>query len=85
MADKKTGEFERAIERLEQIVKQLETGDVGLDESVKLFREGRDLARACDQLLRTAQAEVEAASSEPPPPRARTVPPPVVESDGLPL
>ncbi len=84
MADKKTGEFERAIERLEQIVKQLETGDVGLDESVKLFREGRDLARACDQLLRAAQAEVEAASSEPPP-RARTVPPPVVESDGLPL
>jgi exodeoxyribonuclease VII small subunit len=79
MADKKSGEFELAIERLEQIVKQLETGDVGLDESVKLFREGRQLAQKCDQLLRTAQAEVEAASVE------QVAARPAGEPDGLPL
>ena len=67
MADKKTGEFERAIERLEQIVRQLESGDVGLDESVHLFREGRDLARSCERLLGEAQKEVEAAAKEPSP------------------
>jgi exodeoxyribonuclease VII small subunit len=67
MADKKTGEFERAIERLEAIVRQLETGDVGLDESVKLFREGRELARTCERLLSEAQKEVEAAATEPSP------------------
>lgn len=67
MADKKTGEFERAIERLEQIVRQLETGEVGLDESVHLFREGRELARTCERLLGEAQKEVEAAAKEPAP------------------
>jgi|HubBroStandDraft_5_1064220.scaffolds.fasta_scaffold489764_2 exodeoxyribonuclease VII small subunit len=70
MADKKSGEFELAIERLEQIVKQLETGDVGLDESVKLFREGRQLAQKCDKLLGEAQKEVEAAAKEPSAPAA---------------
>jgi exodeoxyribonuclease VII small subunit len=63
MAEKKTGEFEAAIDRLEQIVKHLEAGDVGLDESVALFREGRELARRCEQLLQKAQAEVDTALS----------------------
>jgi exodeoxyribonuclease VII small subunit len=61
MADKKAGTFEAAIDRLEQIVKELEAGDVSLDDSVRLYREGRDLARKCEQLLRAAQEEVEAA------------------------
>jgi len=81
MAEKKAGAFEAAIDRLEQIVKELETGDVGLDESVKLYREGRELARTCEQLLRTAQEEVDAAGREaaekPPPLAAR---PPADES-----
>ncbi len=59
MAEKKSGEFERALERLEAIVKELEGGGVGLDESVRLFREGRELARACEGLLKTAQATVD--------------------------
>ncbi len=62
MADKKTGEFEKSIARLEEIVKLLESGEIGLDESVQLYREGRDLARASEALLRKAQEEVEAAS-----------------------
>jgi exodeoxyribonuclease VII small subunit len=61
MAEKKAGSFEAAIDRLEQIVKELEAGDVSLDDSVRLYREGRELARKCEQLLRTAQEEVEAA------------------------
>jgi exodeoxyribonuclease VII small subunit len=65
MADKRAGEFEQAINRLEAIVKLLETGDVGLDESVALFREGRALARKCEELLRVAQEEVDAATRDP--------------------
>ena len=34
---------------------------MSLDDSVRLYREGRDLARKCEQLLRAAQEEVEAA------------------------
>ena len=62
MAEKKSGEFEQALERLEAIVKELESGGVGLDESVRLFREGRELARRCEELLKNAQAAVDAAS-----------------------
>jgi exodeoxyribonuclease VII small subunit len=66
MAENKSGEFERSIERLEQIVAQLERGDAGLDDSVKLFREGRELAKRCAQLLETAQATIEGADQEAP-------------------
>ena len=62
MPSKKSGEFETAVERLEQIVKELEAGDLSLDDSVRLYREGRDLARKCEQLLKKAQEAVEAAS-----------------------
>jgi exodeoxyribonuclease VII small subunit len=60
MAEKKSGEFEQALERLEAIVKELEGGGVGLDDSVRLFREGRELARKCEELLKSAQATVDA-------------------------
>jgi exodeoxyribonuclease VII small subunit len=66
MAEKKSGEFEQALERLEAIVKELEGGGVGLDDSVRLFREGRQLARTCEELLKNAQATVDAASGNGP-------------------
>ena len=59
MTERKTGEFETAIVRLEAIVAALEKGDVGLDESVKLYREGRDLAKRCDELLRAAERTIQ--------------------------
>ena len=35
--------FESAIERLEEIVRKLESGDASLDESIKLYSEGVEL------------------------------------------
>jgi exodeoxyribonuclease VII small subunit len=61
---KKVGAFEKAIERLEEIVKKMEAGEISLDESVELFREGRMLIGRCEELLKAAQDEVEAASRE---------------------
>jgi exodeoxyribonuclease VII small subunit len=66
MAEQTTGEFEKAIDRLDQIVRELESGAVGLDKSVELFREGRDLARKCDELLKAAQAVVDGAANDAP-------------------
>lgn len=63
--EKKSGEFETALARLEAIVKQLETEDVSLDRSVELFKEGKDLARRCEVLLKDAQSAIEAASNDP--------------------
>ena len=56
MAKKMT--FEAAMERLEQIVRAMERGDVQLDESLKLFQEGTELVRSCSKMLEQAQMQV---------------------------
>jgi len=60
MATNAAGEFERALGRLEEIVAKLEHENVGLDESVTLFREGKTLAQKCERLLKEAQTSIEA-------------------------
>ena len=47
--------FEENMQRLEQIVRAMERGDVALDESLKLFQEGTQLVRSCEKLLDEAQ------------------------------
>ena len=51
--------FEDALQRLEQIVDQLETGDLPLDESLKVFEEGVALARRCAKYLEEAEKRIE--------------------------
>ena len=51
--------FEDALQRLEQIVDQLETGDLPLDESLKVFEEGVALARRCATYLEEAEKRIE--------------------------
>ncbi len=50
--------FEQAMSRLEEIVKQLERGECGLDESLKLFEEGAKLAAQCNGMLDKAEQKV---------------------------
>ena len=50
--------FEQNMQRLEQIVRALERGDVPLEESLKLFQEGTELVRACGTLLDEAEQRV---------------------------
>jgi len=50
--------FEQSLLRLEEIVKKLESGDVGLDASVELYREGRRLAGTCETLLSEAEQAI---------------------------
>ena len=50
--------FEQSMVRLEQIVRAMERGDVALEESLKLFQEGTELVRNCNQLLDNAQLQV---------------------------
>ncbi len=57
MAIKKQS-FEEAIGRLEAIVAQLEKGECGLDQSLKLFEEGARLAGQCEELLDQAEQKV---------------------------
>ena len=50
--------FEESMQRLEQIVRAMERGDVALEESLKLFQEGTELVRSCNKLLDEAQLQV---------------------------
>ena len=50
--------FEQSMQRLEQIVRAMERGDVPLEESLKLFQEGTELVRACGKLLDEAELQV---------------------------
>jgi exodeoxyribonuclease VII small subunit len=51
--------FEDCLARLEQIVSALETGNLPLEESLKVFEEGIALARHCSRYLDDAERRIE--------------------------
>ena len=51
--------FESSLEDLEQIVKQLEAGDLPLERSLELFEQGVRLSRECQKRLDDAERKVE--------------------------
>jgi exodeoxyribonuclease VII small subunit len=51
--------FEAALDRLEQIVRDLEGGNTSLSESMQLFEQGVALARRCSDLLSVAERRIE--------------------------
>lgn len=60
MAEKKsTATFETALRRLEEIVKQLENGNLSLEAALKLFEEGIELSAQCQKQLEEAERRVE--------------------------
>jgi exodeoxyribonuclease VII small subunit len=62
MADVPPATFEAKLARIDEIVKQLETGSVDLQRATELFKEGKSLARECDSLLKTAQEQIDRAA-----------------------
>lgn len=50
--------FEDALKRLEEIVINLENGDVTLEDTVKMFKEGIELAKVCKNKLQSAEKEI---------------------------
>ncbi|MCC7174187.1 MAG: exodeoxyribonuclease VII small subunit [Bryobacterales bacterium] len=51
--------FETALEELEKVVKELESGDLPLERSLALFERGVELGRACRKQLEEAETRVE--------------------------
>ena len=51
--------FEQALEALEEIVENLERGDVPLDQSIRIYERGEALKKHCDALLKAAEDKVE--------------------------
>lgn len=50
--------FEQALKELESIIAKLESGELPLDESLKLFERGQLLAAQCSKLLTAAELKV---------------------------
>ena len=51
--------FEECLQRLEEVVNQLERGDVPLEQALKLFEEGVQLSNSCRKELEEAEGKVE--------------------------
>ena len=58
MADNKEKSFEQAMARLEEIVRALDGGSAGLDDSLGLFEEGIALVKLCNTKLEAAEQKV---------------------------
>lgn len=50
--------FEKNLSRLEEIVKKMEKGELGLEESLKLFEEGVKISRLCQTELTQAEVQI---------------------------
>lgn len=50
--------FEENLEKLETIVKDLESGNIPLDDAIKNFNEAMLLAKKCDEKLKSAEEKV---------------------------
>ena len=56
---KKEIKFEEALERLAEINEKLESKEISLDDSIKLFKEGLELSKLCQKKLDEAKLEIE--------------------------
>ena len=50
--------FEKAIQRLEKIVDDLEKGELDIDKSLEIFEEGIKMSRVCSKKLNEAEAKI---------------------------
>ena len=50
--------FEEMMKDLEKIAKDLESGDLSLDESVKKFEQGMEISKSCSKILEEAEKKI---------------------------
>ena len=50
--------FEDGLKKLEDIVDQLESGDIDLEKSVELYKKGMDLKKICEEKLKKVELQI---------------------------
>lgn len=50
--------FDEALQQLEQVVRQLEAGNLPLERSIELYKQGMSLSNECHQKLQQIEVEV---------------------------
>lgn len=56
--------YEEAVKELEKILSQLESGELNLDESIKLFEKSVELSKVCFEKIKTTEGKVEIIKKE---------------------
>ncbi|KHF39536.1 exodeoxyribonuclease VII small subunit [Halalkalibacter okhensis] len=59
MAEKTELSFEEAMKELEQVVEQLEQGDVPLEKAISMFQEGMALSKQCHEKLEKVEKQMD--------------------------
>jgi exodeoxyribonuclease VII small subunit len=59
MTAQKTIDLEKALTELEELVEELESGDLPLEKAMKKFEQGIKLTRSCQSALKEAEQKVE--------------------------
>lgn len=59
MAKTKPASFEQSLQTLEQLVKQMDSGELSLEASLEAFEKGIGLIRQCQQQLQQAEQKVQ--------------------------
>lgn len=57
-------DFEAALQELESLIKQMESGELGLEESITAFERGVRLTRRCQAALKQAELRVQALNAD---------------------
>jgi exodeoxyribonuclease VII small subunit len=65
MDDSNPKSFEAKLNRIDEIVKLLQSGQPSLEDSIVLFKEGKKLSRECEGFLKSAQEQIDEAMAEP--------------------
>jgi exodeoxyribonuclease VII small subunit len=65
-----TATFEAAYQELCSVIERLEDGGLGLDEAVRVFERGCELARVCERLVEDAELRVTRLAPEAAAPRS---------------
>ena len=58
MSKDKENSFEKNLQKLELIVEKFESGEIGLEESVKLYEEGMKIKKICDNKLKDIEMQI---------------------------
>ena len=58
MGKDKENSFEKNLQKLEIIVEKIESGEIGLEESVQLYEEGMKIKKICDKKLKDIEMQI---------------------------
>ena len=58
MSKDRENSFEKNLKNLEMIVEKLESGEIGLEDSVKLYEEGMKIKKICDNKLKDIEMQI---------------------------